>query len=286
MGAFVQGDDGGVFRDHEPGDGERGDGDHGRGRGGSGSEGQVRHLDKVGGETAEPGGKPSSNRAAPAQADRDTSSEEQRRQQRALPDRGASERVQGAEGEADGEQGEDADGHDRADDRMRCLTDPVPGANPEQHGQQREAERRETEQERCGRAGEPHARGGDGVERDVEVAAVAEQPDVDGCPPEHHPVDLQPILHRPQYGERHERNAHADAHDEQRLERGEEGGERTIHTPRSLPAERGIPRSPFRHPPNPQPRLRPFAASLRKLRTLARKSTLWAAKPVVRSALS
>lgn len=104
---------------------------------------------------------------------------------------------------------------------MRSLRRTAAGENTQKHGDDSESERCESERERGIRSGQ--ADGGRDVRTQLnrEVDAVAEQPHVHSCPPEHEPLDGEPEVSRPEYRQRHERNADADGDNKQRLEGGE-----------------------------------------------------------------
>ena len=102
------------------------------------------------------------------------------------------------------------------------------------------------DQDRRAGAGDARGRGRRFRERQGQIDAVADEPDVDACPPEDAPVDLQAVLEGPEEGQGDDGDAHADAHDEQGLERGEDGGDGAVHTASTVPAPTDANGSPRR----------------------------------------
>ena len=171
--------------------------------------------------------------------------EDQGRKQHTLRYDGRCSGRGGREREHQGEEGEDTHSHEVTGVLVRCLADATTRPQSEQHGEHREPEWRDRDDEGHAGCRKPCPCGDGRVENEPHVHPVPEEPRVDRGSPEHDPVDLQPILHRPQEGERHEGYADADAHHEEGFECGEEGCELAIHTGATLPAtglRRSVPR--------------------------------------------
>jgi hypothetical protein len=148
--------------------------------------------------------------------------EDERRQQHSLPDRRSRHGMQNAHGDGCRQQGEHAEAAECAEPPVSGLGDPSAGSCPEQHREQSESEQGDRDDHGRLGTGEPEREGGVGIQRERDVCAVTEQPDIHRAPPEDQPVRSEPELGGPHDGERDQRDGDADRDGEHGLEGREE----------------------------------------------------------------
>ncbi len=218
MQVLVEGDDLRVVGEQQRDDGERGSGDHGCGCGCTSAEGGADDRPGVG---SPPGPQRKAGQLVEA---RDGQSEHnnQGRQNRALNDRGTRIRVDCAQRDPERQQAHHHDRDDLAQQSVMGLRDALARPSRQQHGNQREPEHGDGQRERSACPRQTRRRRGRGIDRHMDVGAVAEQPGVGREAPEARPVRREPVLGAPQDRERHEGNRQPDRHDDDGLERGKQ----------------------------------------------------------------